>query len=144
MITLYVENSKKSRVSSCRQHSGPPAPSPSGRAAGPLFCFFPAAGGGGNFFRAAGRFGGHVYQMSTKKGGKALGRRGFENFHFLGVYQMSTKVTFLMGKPAFWPVFCCFQTEIRVCKECYTGLIGLKSSPKIKFPAKNREKRPEK
>ena len=37
---------------------------------------------------------GQVYQMSTKKGAKPLGHRGFAFFHFLGVYQMSTKLTF--------------------------------------------------
>jgi len=46
--------------------------------------------------------------MSTKKGRKALGRKGRENPHFLYVYQMSTNGTFSVEKApffAFWGDF---------------------------------------
>ena len=36
----------------------------------------------------------HVYQMSTKKGAEPLCPKGSSFFHFLDVYQMSTKATF--------------------------------------------------
>ena len=61
----------------------------------------------------------HVYQMSTKKTGKALGLQGLKNFHILHVYQMSTRVTFLLEKrlffyfsAAFCNVFCHVRSVI--------------------------------
>ena len=69
--------------------------------------------------------------MSTKKGAKPLGRKGFAFFHFLDVYQMSTKLTFLAIK---WPIFgffIGFYTYFFACKGRYTGLIALKSSQNL-------------
>ena len=39
--------------------------------------------------------------MSTKKGAEPLKHKGSAFFHFLGVYRMSTKVTFLRQKRLF-------------------------------------------
>ena len=44
----------------------------------------------------------HVYQMSTKKSRKALKFKELKNYHFLHVYQMSTRAAFSKKK---WPVF---------------------------------------
>ena len=65
----------------------------------------------------------HVYQMSTKKSGKALGNRAFPLFHFLGVYQMSTKGTFSLKKPPFLFALSGFSSPFLLCKGRYTGLM---------------------
>ena len=67
---------------------------------------------------------GHVYQMSTKKGAKPLGHKGFAFFHFLGVYQMSTKLTFWREKRPFFRFFTGFSAQNSQCKGRYTGLNG--------------------
>ena len=65
----------------------------------------------------------HVYQMSTKKSGKALGNRAFPLFHFLGVYQMSTKGTFSLKKRPFLFSLSGFSSPFLLCKWRYTGLM---------------------
>ena len=61
----------------------------------------------------------HVYQMSTKKSRKALKFKELKNYHFLHVYQMSTRVTFLLEKrlffyfpAAFCDIFCHVRSVI--------------------------------
>ena len=67
----------------------------------------------------------HVYQMSTKKSGKALGNRAFPLFHFLGVYQMSTKGTFSLEKRPFLFALSGFSSPFLLCKGRYTFLASL-------------------
>ena len=61
--------------------------------------------------------------MSTKKSGKALGNRAFPLFHFLGVYQMSTKGTFSLKKRPFLFTLSGFSSPFLLCKGRYTGLM---------------------
>ena len=63
-----------------------------------------------------------VYQMSTKKSGKALGNVAFPLFHFLGVYQMSTKGTFSLKKRPFLFSLSGFSSPFLLCKGRYTPL----------------------
>ena len=82
--------------------------------------------------------------MSTKKSGKALGNVAFPLFHFLGVYQMSTKGTFSLEKRPFLFTLSGFSSPFLLCKGRYTGLSVPKSPQNLKNAGDFQEITPKK
>ena len=82
--------------------------------------------------------------MSTKKSGKALGNRAFPLFHFLGVYQMSTKGTFSLEKRPFLFALSGLSSPFLLCKGRYTGLSVPKSPQNLKNAGDFQEITPKK
>ena len=81
----------------------------------------------------------HGYQKATKKGRKALGRRGCKKCKILGGYQMATRGTFSGEKVPFFHILSPFSQDFWGCKGRCTGLDG----PKRLQNPQNRGRKPQ-